>query len=118
LLRPLAISTAALLALLSGAPAGAAGGSSCGVLTVNAQGGVGYRVLFAKNGAVQRYVLFRTSHNTEDDDAALRHLVTAYGPEAVNAPPLRILSFRPSPGGGFQVPDKAVDSCGRVSHFR
>ena len=39
-----------------------------------------------------------------------------YGPEAINAPPVRVTSFKPGPGG-MMIPDKAVDSCGRVTHF-
>lgn len=78
-----------------------------------------YRVLFAKNGAVQHYLMVRSSHNPETDDAIRRRLVLRYGPEAIDAPPLRIVSFRPAPdGGGFQIPDTAIDSCGRISHFR
>lgn len=78
--------------------------------------GVSYRVLFAKNGAVQQYLLEESSHNTEKDHDALKALEARFGPEAVNAPPLQIQSFRPGPGG-MMVPDKAIDSCGRVTHF-
>jgi hypothetical protein len=99
-------------------PAAAIGGPPCSALNASAQGGVLYRVLFARNGAVQRYQLIRSSHNPETDDAMLRHLVKRFGPEAIHAPPLRILSFRPGPGGTFQIPDKAIDSCGRISYFR
>jgi hypothetical protein len=118
-LRPFAISTGVLaLALLFGLPAGAAGGAPCSALTATAQGGVIFRVLFAHNGAVQRYQLIRSSHNPEIDNGTQRRLIERYGPEAIDAPPLRILTFRPAPGGGFKIPDKAVDSCGRISHFQ
>lgn len=88
---------------------------SCGIATF-ADSGVVYRVLFAKNGTVQQYLLAQSSHNTERDHDALKAAESKYGPEAVNAPPLRILSFK-SGSGGMMVPDKAVDSCGRVTHF-
>lgn len=88
---------------------------SCSVVSY-AQGGVVYRVLFAKNGAVQQYLLAQSSHNTENDHDVLKAVEARYGPEAVDAPPLQIQSFRSGPGG-MMVPDKAVDSCGRVTHF-
>jgi hypothetical protein len=88
---------------------------SCG-MTTYASNGVVYRILFAKNGAVQQYLLAQSSHNTERDHDVLKAAEDRYGPEAVNAPPLQILSFRPG-SGGMMVPDKAVDSCGRVTHF-
>lgn len=78
--------------------------------------GVTYEVQFAKNGAVQQYLLARTSHNTEKDHDVLKELQTRFGPEGVSAPPLQITSFRPG-ANGMMIPDKAVDSCGRVIHF-
>lgn len=75
-----------------------------------------YRIIFAKNGAVQQYLLAQSSHNTEKDHDVLKGLEIKYGPEASNAPPLQITSFRQG-SGGMMVPDKAVDSCGRVTHF-
>ncbi len=85
-------------------------------MTTYASEGVVYRVLFAKNGAVQQYLLERSSHNTEKDHDALKAAQARYGPEAVNAPPLQIISFKPG-HGGMMLPGKAVDSCGRVTHF-
>jgi len=88
---------------------------SCGMATYSSAGVV-YRVLFARNGAVQQYLLAESSHNTEKDHDVLKALEEKYGPEAVNAPPLQITSFKPGTGG-MMVPDKAIDSCGRVTHF-
>jgi hypothetical protein len=88
---------------------------SCGEASF-ASAGVVYRVVFAKNGAVQQYLLAESSHNTEKDHDVLKAAEATYGPEASNAPPLQILSFKPG-NGGMMVPDKAVDSCGRVTHF-
>lgn len=88
---------------------------ACGMTTF-ADGDVVYRVLFAKNGSVQQYLLAHSSHNVERDHDALKAAELKFGPEAVNAPPLRILSFKPG-SGGMMVPDKAIDSCGRVTHF-
>ncbi|HET7815902.1 MAG TPA: hypothetical protein VFL13_16180 [Candidatus Baltobacteraceae bacterium] len=90
----------------------AAGGRSCGVQTVNSRGAL-VRVYFAKNGAVQRYELARSTNNPENDHDALVDLQTKFGPEDVNAPALRIVQFRDN-GSGMRVPVKAVDSCGRV----
>lgn len=88
---------------------------SCGTATF-ASSGVVFRVLFAKNGAVQQYLLAQSSHNTERDHDVLKAAEEKYGPEAINAPPLQITSFR-SGTNGMMVPDKAIDSCGRVTHF-
>jgi hypothetical protein len=88
---------------------------SCGATTYE-NGGVIYRVLFAKNGAVQQYILVQSAHNVEQDHDALKTLESKYGPAGLNAPPLKILSFRPG-SGGMMIPEKAVDSCGRVSSF-
>lgn len=88
---------------------------SCGAATYSSAGVV-YRILFAKNGAVQQFLLAKSSHNTEKDHDALKAAEAQYGPEAVNAPPLQITSFKPAPGG-MMLPDKAVDSCGRITHF-
>lgn len=78
--------------------------------------GVEYRVLFAKNGTVQQYMLVTSSHNTELDHDVRTKLEHQYGEEAADAPPLRIISFRKG-DGAMMVPDKAVDSCGRVTRF-
>jgi hypothetical protein len=109
------IAAAAGFFVLSSGRGAAAGPRPCSIATF-AEGGVVYRVLFAKNGAVQQYLLAVSSHNTERDHDMLKAAQADYGPEAVNAPPLRIVSFRPG-SGGMMVPDKAVDSCGRITHF-
>lgn len=88
---------------------------SCSMVTYSS-GDVVYRVLFAKNGAVQQYLLAHSSHNMERDHDVLKAAQAQYGPEAVNAPPLRITRFKPGPGG-MMLPDLAVDSCGRITHF-
>lgn len=75
-----------------------------------------YRIFFANNGAVQMYSLVRSSKNQEADHAALLHLQKLYGLEFVNAPPLRITSYKKK-SGDLSVPDRAVDSCGRVTYF-
>jgi hypothetical protein len=114
-------STAMLAAaiVLSGVlPAGAVGGSSCGETTFHGPQGIVIKVLFAKNGAVQRFAIVQSSNNPELDHDIQRSLVREYGPEGTNAPPVTILSYKPGSGGGMLVPDKAVDSCGRISHFQ
>lgn len=95
----------------------AAANPPCGVVTYRGPSGVEYQVLFAKNGAVQAYHLVRSSDNPELDHDQQRLLVRRYGPEGDGAPPLKILSYKPGPSGGLLVPDKAVDSCGRISYF-
>jgi hypothetical protein len=92
-----------------------ASASPCSQIVVS-QGAVSYRVLFAKNGAVQRYVLVRSTGNVENDHDVLIGLQGRYGPEEVNAPPLRIVSYRQG-SGGMRIPQKAVDSCGRVTQL-
>lgn len=72
--------------------------------------------MFAKNGSVQQYLLAHSSHNVEEDHDALKILEKRYGPEAINAPPVRVVSFRPA-GGGMMIPATAIDSCGRHIHF-
>lgn len=93
-------------------------GPSCGErLETNDQNGVQIRILFAKNGAVQRYVVVKSMDNMEavnDMHVALQH---QFGPEGVNAPPLHITSFKPG-SNGMMIPDKAVDSCGRTQSFQ
>ncbi|HZT13630.1 MAG TPA: hypothetical protein VFA29_12535 [Candidatus Baltobacteraceae bacterium] len=88
---------------------------SCGE-TQFSSNGVTYRVVFAKNGAVQQYLLQASSHNQEHDHDALLAAEAKYGPEAINAPPVKIISFKQG-DGGMMIPDKAIDSCGRVTHF-
>lgn len=106
---------AMLLTLAVGQSQSAASGPSCGETTF-ASNGVVLKVVFAKNGAVQQYLLAVSSHNQEHDHDALLAAQEKYGPEAINAPPVRVISFKPG-DGGMMIPDKAVDSCGRVTHF-
>jgi hypothetical protein len=101
----------------SGLPASAAGGPSCGMQTFKSPEGVVIRALFAKNGSVQRYEIVSSQANMESVNDMRLSLERQYGPEAVDAPPLRITSFKKSGGGGLMVPDKAVDSCGRTLSF-
>ncbi len=90
-------------------------GQTCGESNFTSDG-VTWRVIFAKNGAVQQYLLASSSHNQEHDHDALLAAQAKYGPEAIDAPPVRIISFK-SGDGGMMIPDKAVDSCGRITHF-
>lgn len=88
---------------------------ACGALTLRREGVV-YQVLFAGNGAVQEYRLLHSSHNPETDNDVRIALGRAYGPAGINAPPLRIVGYRKGPGD-LEIPDKAVDSCGRIERF-
>ncbi len=112
----------AALALLHGVlarPALAAAGPSCGTRVVHLPGDVVFRILFAKNGAVQQYVLVSSDKNPELVNDRKKFIERQFGPEAVNAPPLHIIAFKPAPGGGgLLIPDKAVDSCGRTLTFQ
>ncbi len=91
-------------------------GPSCGEVIVQGNGGVKFRVLFAKNGAVQQYIVLTDRQNPELVNDARIALDRIYGPAGVDAPPLRIVSFKPG-SGGMMIPDKAVDSCGRTVVF-
>src|SRR5579883_2492183 len=116
LLGMLALACAAVLcALLLPRQPAAAQQQSCGETSFSSNG-VTYRVVFAKNGAVQQYLLQTSSHNQEHDHDALLAAEAKYGPEAINAPPVKIISFKQG-DGGMMIPDKAIDSCGRVTHF-
>jgi len=108
------------LLLLTGAPASAAyaTGPSCGDHLYTNPEGLQVNVLFAKNGAVQRYLIVNSHDNTEAINDMLKDLEHTFGPEGINAPPLHITSFKPGSSGGMMVPDKAVDSCGRVQSFQ
>lgn len=110
-----ALTAGIVLLALSHGRGSAAQPRACGMATYS-RDGVVFRVLFAKNGAVQQYLLARGSGHTEKDHDVLKTAMQRYGPEAVNAPPLRILDFKPGTGG-MMLPDKAVDSCGRITHF-
>ncbi len=93
-------------------------GPSCGERTIQSPTGVSVRVLFANNGWVQRYVVVTGSENPENANDTLKALEATYGQAGVNAPPLKVISFKASDnGGGMQVPDKAIDSCGRTLSF-
>ena len=94
-------------------------GPSCGQRDVHlASEGVSIRILFAKNGAVQRFLVTQGTDQPETVNNELIVLTHQYGPAGVNAPPLKIISFRKGDGeGGMMVPDKAVDSCGRTLTF-
>jgi hypothetical protein len=118
-------SVAACVALFAiagfAAPAFAGGsslGPSCGEKTIDSPSGVSVKVLFANNGWVQRYVVVAGSDNPENANDALKSLEATYGQAGVNAPPLKVISFKPSDsGGGMLIPDKAIDSCGRTLSF-
>ncbi len=94
----------------------AAAQQACGEVTVTRNGAT-YRVLFAKNRAVQQYVLVRGTENTENDHDVLVELQSKYGPEGVNAPPARVISYKAGPNG-MMIPLKQVDSCGRVTELQ
>jgi len=78
-------------------------------------GAMTVRVLFAKNGAVQRFVF--PPGNYEDEHEMLLTLEKQYGPAEINAPPLNVISFKKGTSNGLQIPDKAIDSCGRTLSF-
>jgi len=93
-------------------------GPSCGQRELKNGEGVVLRVLFAKNRAVQSYVIVSGSDNEEAVHDFLIIAQEKYGPQGINAPPLHIVSFKSvHGGGGMQIPDKAVDSCGRTLSF-
>jgi len=122
LLRRSVAACAAFFAMASIAtiPVSAAGslGPACGEKTIGSPTGVSVRVLFANNGWVQRYLVISGSDNPENANDTLKALEATYGQAGVNAPPLRVISYKPSDsGGGMQIPDKAIDSCGRTLSF-
>ena len=103
---------------LSAAPVSAVtAGPSCGVQMANGDKGISIRILFAKNGAVQRYEVVNSQENEEAVNDFRIALERQYGPAGVDAPPLHIVSFKQGPSGGMMMPDKAVDSCGRKLSF-
>ncbi|MHB8177616.1 MAG: hypothetical protein ACYDA5_00795 [Vulcanimicrobiaceae bacterium] len=103
--------------LLGFATPAQAAGPSCGHMRI-ARRGVVYEILFAKNGAVQRYKLIKSSNNPETNNDVRLALTKRYGRAGVDTPPLRILLLKPAPNGsGMMIPDKAVDSCGRIMHL-
>lgn len=93
-------------------------GPSCGEHLYTDPAGVQIRVLFAKNGSVQRYEIVKSLENPEAVNDMEKDLEHTFGPEGSNAPPLRIVSFKPGSSGGMMIPDKAVDSCGRTLSFQ
>lgn len=92
-------------------------GPSCGEQLVKNDKGIQIKILFANNGAVQRYLVVDSQENMEDVNDLTLDLEKHFGPAAINAPPLRIVSFKPG-SGGMQIPDKAIDSCGRKLSFQ
>jgi hypothetical protein len=91
-------------------------GPACSEKDVTSPAGVGFHILFANNGTVQQYVVTAKADNPEAVNDARLALETTYGPAGINAPPLKILSFKPGENG-MMVPDKAIDSCGRTLSF-
>jgi hypothetical protein len=107
----------AALSCTSAAPAFAPG-PVCGQKAITSPTGVGFVILFANNGAVQRYEVVAKAEDPEAVNDARLSLENTYGPAGVNAPALKIISFKPAEGGGsMMVPDKAIDSCGRTLDF-
>jgi hypothetical protein len=101
-----------------GTPSRAAtAGPSCGEQLEKNGKGISIKILFAKNGAVQQYVVVNSQENVEDANDMRKDLELHFGPAGINAPPLRIVSFKPG-SGGMQIPDKAIDSCGRTLSFQ
>ena len=92
-------------------------GPSCGRQVAKGDGAVEIRILFAKNGAVQRYEVVSSEANTESVNNLRLALEREYGPAGVNAPPLQIVSLKKAKAGDMMLPDKAVDSCGRTSSY-
>jgi hypothetical protein len=81
-------------------------GPNCGEKMIQSPTGVSVRVVVTG------------SDNPENANDTLKALEATYGQAGVNAPPLKVISFKPSDnGGGMQVPDKAIDSCGRTLSF-
>ena len=114
------VAFAANLAVFCAVPLPAAAvtaGPSCGEHLEKNDKGISIRILFAKNGSVQRYETVDAQENTEEANDMLLGLQKTYGPAGVNAPPLHIVSFKPGEGG-MMIPDKAVDSCGRTLSFQ
>ena len=93
-------------------------GPSCGEHLFTNDLGIQIRVLWAKNGAVQKFEIVESKENPEDVNDMEKDLERTYGPEGTNAPPLRIVSFKAGGSGGMMIPDKAIDSCGRTLSFQ
>lgn len=95
-------------------PHAARTGPRCGQEVVRGRDGVRVQVLFAKNGAAQRYQILRSSGNAAVDHTSLRELEHRFGVAASNAPPLR---FRWRQFNGRVRLAATVDSCGRVTRI-
>jgi hypothetical protein len=108
----------ALLGLLALPARALTPGPSCGEKVFTNDQGISIRVLWAKNGAIQRFDIVDSKENPEEVNDMEKDLEKVYGPEGTNAPALRIVSFKPGASGGMMVPDKAVDSCGRTLSFQ
>ena len=116
-LRLLAVATFVTVAGLCLVPARAVeAGPSCGEKTATNDKGISIRILFAKNGTVQRYLVVHSQQNQEAANDMLTALEREFGPAGINAPPVRIVAFKPG-SGGMLVPEKAVDSCGRTISY-
>lgn len=108
----------ALLGLLALPARAVTTGPSCGDHLYTNDLGIQIRVLWAKNGAVQKFEIVDAKENPEEVNDMEKDLEHTYGPEGTNAPPLRIVSFKSGGSGGMMIPDKAVDSCGRTISFQ
>jgi hypothetical protein len=108
---------ASLGALAVATPAGAAAGPACGQIQATGAQGITALILFARNGSVQRYIVSDPQHNMERDHDFLIALEQRYGPAGLDAPPLKIVSFKAG-AGGLMIPERGVDSCGRVLNFQ
>ncbi len=113
-----ALAVAVLFGCASQAARAYSTGSPCSQAIEHSPSGVTFRVLFAKNGTVQRYEVIGGVKNTESINDARIDLEKAFGPAGIYAPPLKIVGYKPAPGGGgMMIPDKAIDSCGRTLSF-
>ncbi len=92
-------------------------GPSCGEQLVKNEKGIAFKILFAKNGSVQQYLLLDSQENIEEANDMRISLEQRFGSAGVDAPPMHIVSFKPG-SGGMMIPDKAVDSCGRTLSFQ
>jgi hypothetical protein len=108
----------ALFGLLALPARAVTAGPSCGEHLYTNDQGIQIRVLWAKNGAVQKFEIVESKENPEEVNNMEKDLESTYGPEGSNAPPLKIVSFKPGGSGGMMIPDKAVDSCGRTLSFQ
>jgi hypothetical protein len=115
-MRVAALAALTFVLAAPGTAAAYSAGPSCGEKDYLSPTGVGFHILFANNGAVQQYVVTAKADNPEAVNDARLSLESTYGPAGINAPPLKVISFRPGENG-MMVPDKAIDSCGRTMNF-